>query len=206
MAPPPHDVSPGNPCPFLRALVTQGLLPDGAVPLSTVSQTLGRVAAAGDGSPALPGAAVRAIALVANGLGPGSLLRNTLGGVRLDRLRGGPLDKRGAGSRILDERAHVVTRELERLATFASPKTDAEGRTEPGLDAAELKAMMDANFERAAGRRRAIDRRLMDGEWPVLLKVMGKEGRSGRYLSVAEVSSLFRERRLPGRMLARLKP
>jgi hypothetical protein len=37
--------------------------------------------------------------------------------------------------------------------------------------------MMDANFARAAGRRRRIDRRLMNGEWPILLQVMGKQAR-----------------------------
>jgi hypothetical protein len=64
--------------------------------------------------------------------------------------------------------------------------------------------MMDANFERAAGRRRSIDRRLMDGEWPILLKVMGKQGKTGRYLSLVEVRDLFVERRLPERMSRRL--
>jgi hypothetical protein len=64
--------------------------------------------------------------------------------------------------------------------------------------------MMDANFERAAGRRRAIDRKLMDGEWPVLLKVMGKQGQGGRYLSLADVRDLFEKRRLPDRLAARL--
>jgi len=63
-----------------------------------------------------------------------------------------------------------------------------------------------AGFERAAGRRRLVDRRLMDGEWPVLLKVMGKDGPDGRYLSVADVRSLFVDRRLPRRMLARVPP
>ena len=46
----------------------------------------------------------------------------------------------------------------------------------------------------------------MDGEWPVLLKVMGKDGPDGRYLSVADVRSLFVDRRLPRRMLARVPP
>jgi hypothetical protein len=59
---------------------------------------------------------------------------------------------------------------------------------------------MDANFKRAAGQRRAIDRALMNGEWPVLLKVMGKNAVGGRYLSCAEVSTLFTERKLPQRM------
>lgn len=40
---------------------------------------------------------------------------------------------------------------------------------------------MNANFERAKGHRRAIDRKLMNGEWPVLLGYHG-QGR-GRALS-----------------------
>ena len=63
---------------------------------------------------------------------------------------------------------------------------------------------MDANFERAKGTRRWIDRRLMNGEWPVLLNIMGKGEGEERYLSVAEVRTLFVERRLPERIVARL--
>ena len=77
--------------------------------------------------------------------------------------------------------------------------------------------MMDANFERAEGRRRLIDRKLMDGEWPILLKVMGIEGgkevgkqgekgKQGLYLSLTDVAQLFEERTLPQRMMRRLKP
>ena len=69
---------------------------------------------------------------------------------------------------------------------------------------AELQRMMNANFERAVGRRRKIDRRLMEGEWPILLKVMGKNGNAGRYLSIVEVRDLFVARRLPKRMSKRL--
>jgi hypothetical protein len=64
---------------------------------------------------------------------------------------------------------------------------------------------MDANFARAAGRRRTIDRTLMIGEWPVLLKVMGKEGPGGRYLVLQDVIDLFRKRSLPERMNKRLR-
>ena len=76
------------------------------------------------------------------------------------------------------------------------------GRTEPGLGLRELERFMRANSERAAGRRRCIDRALMNGEWPVLLKVMGKDGPNGRYLSLKEVEVLFKKRQLPDRMRA----
>lgn len=195
------DVSPNNPCPFLRALVSQGLLPDDVAPIGTVTDTIVKVARTGEGSPRLPAAAIRAIALFANGVGPLQMAQNGLGGLRLNALRNGPLDKKGAGSGILDDTGQVVAEELARLDEFASDKTDARGHVERGLDARELKRMMDANFDRAKGRRRAIDRRLMDGEWPILLKVMGKQGRKGRYLSLEDVRNLFRERRLPARMI-----
>lgn len=198
------EVSANNPCPFLRALVAQGLLPDHQASIAEVTKTIVGVAKAGDGEPALPPGAIRAIALIANGLGPLPLARNVLGGLRLDELRGGPLDKKGAGSGILDQQAKINPAELDRLDEFARDQLDVDGQAERGLDRDDLERMMNANFDRAEGRRRRIDRRLMDGEWPILLQVMGKPGRAGRYLSVAEVRELFVERRLPERMLKRL--
>lgn len=199
-----HDVSPNNPCPFLRALVARGDLPDGQVPLGELSGRIVRVARSGEGEPRLPAAAIHAIALIANGLSPLQVLKTQLQGVRLDALRDGPLDKHGVGSGILDARGEVDPAELDRLGEFASDKRDATGRREPGLDLKDLRRMMDANFARAAGRRRIVDRAMMDGEWPVLLKVMGKPGAAGRYLSVAELRELFTKRQLPARMVARL--
>jgi hypothetical protein len=188
----------------LRALVAHGSLADDVAAVGEVTKTIVNVASAGDGQPQLPTAAIRAIALVANGLSPLQVARNGLGGLRLSELRNGPLDKKGAGSRILDASARINAAELARLDDFASDKTDADDRAERGLDLAELRRMMDANFERAAERRRSIDRWLMNGEWPILLKLMGKQGKTGRYLSLVEVRDLFVERRLPERMSRRL--
>jgi hypothetical protein len=137
-------------------------------------------------------------------LNPLQLWRSFRKGVELDALRGGPLDKRGVGSRILDVHGTVDESELERLSEFGSERVDESGMTERGLDAAQIDAMMDANFARSAGHRRAIDRKLMDGEWPVLLRVMGKNSSGSRYLSVAEVRSLFVDERLPRRISERL--
>jgi hypothetical protein len=120
-------------------------------------------------------------------------------------LRDGPFDKHGAGSRILDKHARVQPAELERLKDFASQKTTAGGGRELGLDASDIERMMDANYARAEGTRRVIDRQIMNGEWPVLLEVMGKDGANGRYLSLREVRVLFEERRLPARMGKRLR-
>jgi len=44
----------------------------------------------------------------------------------------------------------------------------------------------------------------MGGEWPILLQVMGKQGKAGRYLRIAEVRELFVEKRLPERMIKSL--
>jgi hypothetical protein len=45
----------------------------------------------------------------------------------------------------------------------------------------------------------------MKGEWPVLLDIMGMGEGDERYLSVAEVRTLFVERRFPARIVARLQ-
>lgn len=197
-------VSPNNPCPFLRALVQQGLVANDIAAIGELTSTIVAVAKTGEGHPKLPGPAIRAIALIANGLGPVAIARNGLRGVKLNALRNGPLDKKGVGSGILNSRGAVDQAELDRLGEFAGDKVGADGAVEPGLDAADLKRMMDANFARAKGHRRAIDRTMMDGEWPVLLKVMGKRGKAGRYLSLAEVRTLFVDRALPERMTKEL--
>ena len=201
----PHAVSPNDPCPFLRALVSMGKLSDDHEPLAKVTAVVAATARAGDGRPVLPCTAVFAIASVANGLGPLSLLQTQRNGLQLNALRGGPLDKKGSGSGILDARGVVDAREVARLRGFAQMKPNADGSTELGLALPELRAYMDANFARAAGCRRSVDRTLMIGEWPVLLKVMGKPGPDGRYLAVQDVIDLFRKRRFPERMNQRLR-
>ena len=197
-------VSAGNPCPFLRALVALGRLVETGEPVAKVARAVAEMARKGDGAPELPLAAVYGIAAIASGLGPLEVARSVRRGLRLGELRGGPLDKRGVGSGILDQRGQFDAAQFARLEEFATSKTAGDGTVELGLDARELTRFMDANFERAAGRRRRIDRRLMDGEWPVLLRVLGKEGQGGRYLSIAELRALFAEQRFPERMLARL--
>ena len=201
-AKPPPPVSGNNPCPFLRALVASGRLADGAEPIGKVVEVIAETARRGEGRPALARAAIAGIAMIANGLSQAALLRTKLQGLQLNALRGGPLDKKGVGSGILDAHGKVDADELARLREFAITQTAADGSSELGLGLAQLKSFMDANFERAAGHRRKIDRALMNGEWPVLLKVMGKPGPKRRYLSLHEVETLFNERRLPERMMA----
>ena len=174
------------------------------VPLSKLSRTIG--AASGEKGLKEKWVGVQAylIALIANGLGPLRLLRSWWSGAELDALRDGPLDKHGSGSRILGVTAGVNESELERLAGFGKDRQDLSGGFERGLTLQEITTYMDANFDRAEGARRPIDRQLMNGEWPVLLRIMGKGAGDERYLSVAEVRTLFVERRLPDRIAARL--
>jgi hypothetical protein len=200
-----QPVSANNPCPFLRALVASVKLADGREPLARVAAVVAATASAGDGQPVLPRAAIYAIAAVGNGLAPSALANTLRHGLQLNTLRGGPLDKKGAGSGILNAQGAIDASELTRLAAFATQQTPHEGAPELGLGLPELTTYMDANFARAAGRSRYIDRTLMLGEWPVLLKVMGKEGLGGRYLSLQDVTDLFETRRFPARMTQRMR-
>lgn len=195
-----RPVSAGNPCPFLRALVADGMLADGVEPIGKIASTIVEVARKGEGAPDVKAGAIHAIAMIASGLSPWAVLQSKLKGVQLNALRNGPLNKKGVGSRILNATGEVDAKELARLKEFASQKTSASGTTELGLSLAEITTFMDANFKRAEGKRRRIDRALMNGEWPVLLRVMGKQGTAGRYLSLADVEELVVNRRLPERM------
>ena len=201
----PNPVSANNSCPFLRALVSTGKLSDGREPLAKVAAVVAATARAGDGRPVLPRNAIFAIGSVANGLGPLSMVDTQWHGLKLNALRGGPLDKKGVGSGILNARGAIDAKEVSRLRKFANEKPNHDGSSELGLGLPELRAYMDANFARAAGRRRYIDRALMIGEWPVLLRVMGKEGPLGRYLGLQDVIDLFKNRCFPERMNQRLR-
>ena len=197
-----HPVSARNPCPFLRALVASGQLPDGQVAVGTVVSTIVEAAAKGEGAPQIPTLAARAIAVSANGVDPVTLFRASTQGVRLDKLRNGPFDKKGVGSRIIDAMGNIDAKELARLKSFASPKVIGSGLSVLGLDLSEINRFMKANLKRAGDKRRLVDRALMNGEWPVLLKVMGKDGQDGRYLNFDDVQTLVMDRLLPDRMVA----
>ncbi|HEY0567937.1 MAG TPA: cytochrome C, partial [Xanthobacteraceae bacterium] len=200
----PIAVSPGNPCPFLRAIVAEGFVDGHVVPLSKLAGTVEAASGKKGLQKKLVGVKTRLVALIANGLSPLRLLRSWWSGAELDALRDGPLDKHGVGSRILDVSAEFNEAELAHLASFGKDRQDAGGATERGLTGSDITAYMNANFERARGHRRWFDRKLMNGEWPILLDIMGKGEGAERYLSVAEVKTLFEERRLPERINARL--
>jgi hypothetical protein len=191
-------VSPDNPCPFLRALVANGYVDGHIAPRSKLAETI--VAASGKTGLAEIQAKVETfvVTFVANGS------KTTLAGLVLDELRNGPLDKHGAGSRILGVDAQVHEDEIERLASFGQECNNPAGGTERGLTAKQIDAFMAANMKRAGDAARFYYPKLMEKEWPVLLDFMGKGEGDQRYLSVADIRTLVVDRRLPDRVTARL--
>jgi hypothetical protein len=201
---PQIPVSPNNPCPFLRGLVAGGYVGGHTVPLPKLTATIESATGERGLKERLAGLEIYLVALIANGLSPLRLLNSWWSGAVLDELRNGPLDKHGVGSRILNVDGQVDETEITRLAGFGSDYPNPMGGTERGLNSKQITAYMDANFGRAKGHRRSIDRKLMNGEWPVLLNIMGKGEGDDRYLSVAEVRTLFVDRKFPARIVARL--
>jgi hypothetical protein len=191
-------VSPDNPCPFLRALVANGYV-DGHIALrSKLAETI----VAASGKTGLAEIQAKVETFVVTFLANGS--KTTLAGLVLDELRNGPLDKHGAGSRILGVDAQVHEDEIERLASFGQECNNPAGGTERGLTAKQIDAFMAANMKRAGDAARFYYPKLMEKEWPVLLDFMGKGEGDQRYLSVADVRTLVVDRRLPDRVTARL--
>src|SRR3569832_296849 len=92
-------VSKDNPCPFLRALVANGFVDGGTVPLTTMGRTIEAASGERGRKKRMVGVETFGAALIANGLSPSQLWRTLRSGVRLDHLRNGPLDKHGGGSR-----------------------------------------------------------------------------------------------------------
>lgn len=200
---PSIEVSPNNPCPFLRGLVGEGFIDGGTVPLTALSQTVANASGEKGPKKIFARIQVRGVALIANGAG--HILKSIWSGAQLDALRGGPLDKRGAGSRILGINGKVNEDEIARLASFGRAYTDPEtGSSEPGLNASEIGVFMSDNLKRAGAAARWYYPLLMKFEWPILLKIMGKGKGEDRYLSLADVRALFNERSFPDRINQRL--
>jgi len=197
-------VSPNNPCPFLRALVANGYVGGHIVPLPKLAETIGLASGKTGSAQNKVRIAAWLIAVIANGFGPARIYRSATSGAELDELRNGPLDKHGGGSRILDAHARVHEDQIERLARFGKDCKDPAGGIETGLTATEIKAFMADNIRRDGDAARWYFPIFMKGEWPVLLNILGKGEGEARYLSVAEVRTLFVERRLPERITARL--
>jgi hypothetical protein len=198
---PAPQVSPNNPCPFLRALVANGYVDGHTVPLGTLTEDIGL--ASGKTGMGLIKAKVLTygIAMIANG----HPLRSVTSGAILDELRNGPLDKHGAGSRILGVDGRVDEEQIKRFAGFGREYANPDGGTEPGLNAQEIKTFMAENLKRDGDKARWTYPIMMQGEWPVLLDILGKGEGDARYLSVADVRTLFVDRRFPDRIVARLQ-
>src|SRR5438309_10842272 len=94
---PPFDpsiqVSPDNPCPFLRGLVGEGFVDGGTVPLNTLSQTIANASVETGLKKSSARIQSRCVAMIANGFS--LILKSIWSGAKLDALRGGPLGKRG---------------------------------------------------------------------------------------------------------------
>lgn len=203
----PHSpaVADGNPCPFLRAAVASGHLDGHRVAPADVGRFVADASGAPDGARRQAVVGTAAVALVGNGLWPWDVVRSVVRGARLDELRDGPLDKHGVGSRIIRPDGTVDEAELDRLAAFAQERQLSDGSSAMVLDSVAIEQMMDANLERSRATSRAIDRKLMDGEWPVLLRVIGRDAADGtRVLAVDDVRRLVEELRLPDHVEARL--
>ena len=193
-------VSSDNPCPFLRGLVANGYVGGHDVPLTKIAETIDLASGEHGVGAVKVWLETYGVASIANG----NPLKSMISGAVLDQLRGGPLDKLGAGSRILNADGQVQEDEITRLASFGQDCKDPSGGTERGLTATQIDTYMAANLERAGAAARWYYPVLMKGEWPVLLKIMGKGEGDARYLSVPEVRTLFVERRFPDRIVARL--
>ena len=198
-------VSPDNPCPFLRALVAGGYVGGHTVPIAELCRRIEAASGEHGTKKTLVGVETYMVAVGANGLGPLRLLKSATSGAVLDELRNGPLDKHGAGSRILDVTGHVLEAEIDRLATFGKDCGNPSGGTERGLTKKQIETFMAANLKRAGDAAKFYYPLLMKGEWPVLFNIMGKGEGDERYLSVAEVRTLFVERRFPARIVTRLE-
>ena len=197
---PAPQVSPNNPCPFLRALVANGYVDGHIVPLGTLTEDIGLAGGKSGVRLVVAKVAAYGIAMIANG----HPLRSLTSGAVLDELRNGPLDKHGAGSRILGVDGQVDEDQIKRFAGFGRDYANPDGGTERGLNAAEIKTFMAENLKRDGDRARWTYPIMMQGEWPILLDILGKGEGDARYLSVADVRTLFVDRKFPKRITDRL--
>lgn len=195
-------VDPGNPCPFLRALAAGNYIHPDIESIHRVAAIVGEAAGGGPARKVKFRVLTQGIALIANGLGLKDIARNMREGLHVAELRDGPLYKKGVGSRILSQTGEFNEQEFQRLKEFARTFATPSG-SELGLSIKELHTMMDENFARAP-HRRPQDRKLMNGEWPVLLDLMKKGEGEDAYLSLDELRTLFADRKLPQRIIDRI--
>jgi hypothetical protein len=189
------------PCPVQRALEKAGHIGEN-VPLRPFAELVVAAFGADGVAAAQLKAAICAIGAMANGVR--SIPRNVAAGFRPHELRGGPLDKRGGGTRVLSQAGEFDAAEMERFESFGRPYPTSDGSgTEIGWGLAELKRYLDANQSRGGGG--FIERHvLMEGELPKLLQLMGLGEGEERHLLATEVRALYRDQKLPERIERRI--
>ena len=102
------------------------------MPLATLAGTVAAASGKTGFQKLIAGAKNLVVALIANGLGACSLLRNWWSGAALDHLRDGPLDKHGSGSRILDVTAEVNEASWHASPGFGKDRPDPSGGSSAG--------------------------------------------------------------------------
>ena len=198
----PTDVSPDNPCPFLRALVANGYVGGHVVPLPKLAETIGRASGKAGLDESVVELKTWMVAVGANG--PFHIMKSAISGAVLDELRNGPLDKHGAGSRILGVDAHVHEDEITRLGTFGKDRPDGAGGTELGLNAKEIETYMAANMKRAGAEARFYYPIADEGRMAGPARHLG-QGRRRRALSQRRRGQdAVRRETFPDRIVARL--
>src|ERR1700753_4391844 len=127
-------VSPDNPCPFLRGLVANSYVNGHTVPLPKLTGTIEAATGEQGLKERIAGIKIYFVALIANGFNPLRVFKSWWSGADLDELRNGPLDKHGAGSRILTVDGRVDETEISRLAEFGSDYANSDGGPERALN------------------------------------------------------------------------
>src|SRR3954452_14123407 len=89
------EVSPDNPCPFLRGLVASRFVDGHIVPLPELTRTLEAATGETGLKAKLAGIKIWLVALIASGLSPLRLVRSCWSGPELQALRGGPPNRHG---------------------------------------------------------------------------------------------------------------
>jgi hypothetical protein len=189
------------PCPVQRALARAGHIGEN-VPLGKFGELVAKAFGSEGAAAETQKMILRGIGAVANGVL--SIPRNIANGFRPHELRGGPLDKRGGGTRILSQQGKFDPAEWERFETFGKqyPKEDGDG-TELGWGSVELKTYLDANQARGKGSwwQRHV---LAQEELPALLRMMGRGEEPNRHLVAKEVKALYQDELLPARIEQRI--
>ena len=187
-------------CPVLRAFLrAENQLPPLKYARTPILQLLRHARAAG--APLKTLAALPALALLSNGLR--SIPTNLFSGsFDLSRVMGGPLDKEHHGTGILrtpEPGVFNAERFQRAFIGFSRPCTRPDGAEEPGLIQADLSRLAQANRADFGGSLRTL---LINSiELSALIDVFGiVDAVTGdRYVSSAEMRTLFEYGRLPDR-------